>query len=501
MSFKLKVLLTNIILMAVSLGIIGFLLIHNSFSVSLDMQVESGMEEHQMVVSAVQAEVVDLLVNDNFTSMNQLSSMGEEIADTVEGTGTSFSLLDGEKSIIYTNVEGLEYKDDLLDFLEKGRRNYVIEEREEREILTIASVIQVNDSVLYVINQKDISGIYQENEKQIRFFQIIMLIALVVCCCMIFAITRWLTKPIEQLNNTAAVITSGDYSIRTEVVTNDEIGELAEKFDTMAEAIEEHVRELKNQARQQEDFVASFTHEIKTPMTAIIGYADMLRSKDMEEEQKILTANYIFHEGKRLEGMSLKLFDLIALGRKDIEMQDIYTIAFGGEIEEIATPILSQNNIRFRYELEPAILHGDRDLLKTVFVNLIDNARKASEEGSLVEMKGFWNQEDTYEIQLIDYGCGIPEEEVHKICEAFYMIDKSRARKQGGAGLGLATTLRIIEAHNGRLIVESVIQKGTTMRVLLPGYESEQSESELSEPEKMEPEQEQIAKGAAEDEA
>lgn len=478
MSFKLKVLLTNIILMAVSLGIIGFLLIHNSFSISLDMQVESGMEEHQMVVSAVQAEVVDLLVNDSFTSMSQLSSMGEEIADTVKGTGTSFSLLDGERSIIYSNEENLEYKEQLLDYLEKGRRNYVIEEQEEKEILTIASVIQVNDSVLYVINQKDISNVYQENEKQIMFFQIIMLIALVVCCCMIFAITWWLTKPIEQLNNAATVITSGDYSIRTEVITNDEIGELAEKFDAMAEAIEEHVQELKNQARRQEDFVASFTHEIKTPMTAIIGYADMLRSKEMEEEQKILTANYIFHEGKRLEGMSLKLFDLIALGRKEIEMQDIYTTAFGGEIGEIAAPILAQNKIRFRYELEPAVLHGDRDLLKTVFVNLIDNARKASKEGSFVDMKGFWNQEEVYEIQLKDYGCGIPEEEIHKICEAFYMIDKSRARKQGGAGLGLATTLCIIEAHNGKLIVESTLQKGTTMRVLLPGDELEQMESE-----------------------
>lgn len=480
MSFKLKVLLTNIILMAVSLGVIGYLLIHNSFSVSLDMQLENGMEEHQMVVTAVQSEVVNLLVNDRFMSMKQLRGLGEEIADTVEGTGASFSLLDGERKVIYSNEEDVEYKEELLDYLEKGRRNYVIEERGEQEILTIASVIQVEDSVLYVVNQKDISNVYIENEKQIRFFQIIMLIALVVCSGLIYVISWWLTKPIEQLNNATAVIASGDYSVRTEVVTNDEIGELAERFDTMAAAIEEHVQELKNQARQQEDFVASFTHEIKTPMTAIIGYADMLRSKEMEEEQKILTANYIFHEGKRLEGMSLKLFDLIALGRKEIEKQEIYTTAFGGEIEEIAAPILEQSRIQFRYELEPAVLYGDRDLLKTVFINLIDNARKASEEESLIEMKGFRNPEGMYELQLKDYGCGIPEEEVHKICEAFYMVDKSRARKQGGAGLGLATTLRIIEAHNGRLIVESTLKKGTTMRVLLPLYDLEQTTKEVT---------------------
>ena len=371
---------------------------------------------------------------------------------------------------------------ELLDYLEKGKRNYMIEEREDGEILTIASVIQAENSILYLVNQRNISNVYRENEKQIRYFQIVMLVALIVCGTGIYWISRWLTKPIVQLNNTASVIASGDYSVRTHITSKDEIGELAEKFDSMAEAIEGHVQELKENARRQEDFVASFTHEIKTPMTAIIGYADMLRSKELSEEQKIVTANYIFHEGKRLEGMSLKLFDLIALKRNEIDKQDIYAQAFGDEVRDIVEPILQQSDIRFRLSMEHALLQGDRDLLKTVFVNLIDNARKASKPGDTIVMEGQWPEQEEkewYEILVRDAGCGIPEEEVHKICEAFYMVDKSRSRKQGGAGLGLATSSLIIEVHGGSFFVESKLGEGTTMRVQLPAQRDPIDETDI----------------------
>lgn len=487
MSFKLKVLVANIILMSIALGVVGFLLIHNSYQVSMDMQVKRGMDEHQMVVSAVQSSIVDLMVNDaGYGSIIALlkGEIGDDIAGSVEGTGIRFALLDVDRENLFSNGDALVFDDSLLDYLERGRRNYIIEQRDNHWILTIASVIWLKDGNFYLVNQRDISDVYQQNEKQIRFFQITMLIALVICGGLIFLISRWLTKPIEQLNNTASVIASGDYSVRTEIHSMDEIGELGTKFDSMAQAIEGHVQELKERARQQEDFVASFTHEIKTPMTAIIGYADMLRSKELPKEQQILTADYIFREGKRLEGMSLKLFDLIALKRQEIEKQDIYTQVLGQEVQGVVVPLLNPWGLSFVLDMEPAVIEGDRDLLKTVFINLIDNARKASAQGDEIRMIGRWltEEEGIYEIRIEDDGCGIPEEEVHKICEAFYMVDKSRSRKQGGAGLGLATTTLIVEVHQGRLLVDSTLGKGTVMHVQMAGrriQDNEKSETEM----------------------
>lgn len=488
MSFKLKVVIANMVLMAFSLGIVGYLLIHNSYQVSFDMQLESGMEEHQMLVTAVQSAVVDLLVKDSFDSMKQLGSVGADIADNMQGIGTRFVMLDENRMCIYSNTETLTYDETLLNYLEKGTRNYVIEEREEGVYLTIASLIQARGSYLYLINQRDISNVYQENEKQIRFYQTVMVLALFVCSIVIYLISRWLTRPIERLNQTAAEITEGNYSVRTQTLSDDEIGELAERFNQMAGAIEEHVEELENQARQQEDFVASFTHEIKTPMTAIIGYSDMIRSKKLSEEQRMLTANYIFREGKRLEGMSMKLFDLIALNRTQITKQDIYTNVLENELRETMQPVLAADAEYLNVQMEPAVLLGDWDLLKTVLMNLVDNARKASKKDSVINVDGNWycgskddcGREQTgneqmmwYEIRVQDSGCGIPKEELDKICEAFYMVDKSRARKQGGAGLGLSITARILEAHGGTLQIESELGRGTTMIVRLPAKEAE----------------------------
>lgn len=487
MSFKLKVVIANMVLMAFSLGIVGYLLIHNSYQVSFEVQLESGMKEHQMLVSAVQSAVVDLLVKDSFDSMKQLGSVGADIADNMQGTGTRFLMLDESRVCIYSNAEGLVYDETLLNYLEKGTRNYVIEEQEDGVYLTIASLIQARDSYLYLINQRDISNVYQENEKQIRFYQLVMLLALFVCSIVIYLISRWLTRPIERLNQTAAEITEGNYSVRTQIQSDDEIGELAGRFNQMAGAIEEHVGELENQARQQEDFVASFTHEIKTPMTAIIGYSDMIRSKELSEEQRMMTANYIFREGKRLEGMSMKLFDLIALNRTQITKQDIYTNVLGNELWETMQPMLTADAEYLKVQMEPAVLLGDWDLLKTVLMNLVDNARKASKKDSVICVEGNWcrspetccgkgkaenEQMMWYEIRVQDFGCGIPKEELDKICEAFYMVDKSRARKQGGAGLGLSITSRIVEAHGGTLRIESELGRGTTMIVQLPAKEA-----------------------------
>lgn len=477
MSFKLKILFAYTILLAVSLSVVGYLLLRNSFTVSIDTQIDRAMEEHQLLVSAVQADIIEQIVNDSFTDIRQMQGLGEDLAETVEGTDTAFLLYDEEREFLYSNQGESGYPDGLLDYLERDRCNYLIVEEEEQTVLWIASVIQVRNSALYVLNKRDITSVYEEQERQIRFFRILMLLVLVLGMGIVYLITRWLTKPIEQLNHVATVMASGDYSVRTSVNTNDEIGELADKFDLMAGAVEQHVDTLKQQARRQEDFVASFTHEIKTPMTSIIGYADHLRSKQVEEEVKIAMADYIFREGKRLETMSFQLFDLIALGRTEIARQRIYTRVLEEELKEQIQTFLKPYEMLLSCRMEEAVLYGSPELLKTVLLNLIDNARKASERGSVIILNGSCC-EDFYEIQVIDHGMGIPEDEIDKIQEAFYMVDKSRARRQGGSGLGLATTAKIIEAHGGKLSIESVVQEGTIVHVYLPIMPQEEEPKE-----------------------
>ena len=179
--------------------------------------------------------------------------------------------------------------------------------------------------------------------------------------------------------------------------------------------------------------------------------------------------------------MSGKLFELIYLNRHEIEKTPVHTDDLQRELIRIAVPILERKEIELKSNVEPAVLMGDKELLVTVCMNLIDNARKASKEGSVIELNGRICQDEeisedgcksVYELMVKDYGIGMTKEDAAHICDEFYMVDKSRSRKEGGAGLGLSLTALIIKRHQAILQVESVQGEGTTMRVVF--YEKEE---------------------------
>ncbi|MCD7902929.1 MAG: HAMP domain-containing histidine kinase [Oscillospiraceae bacterium] len=232
--------------------------------------------------------------------------------------------------------------------------------------------------------------------------------------------------------------------------------------------LERGMDNLENVASRREEFIASFAHELKTPLTAIIGYADMLRSKDMTPKSRFTAAGYIFSEGKRLEALSLKLMDIIVAGRQEFELKRFEVGYFIRNIAAVTVPSLSEDGITLDMRWEPGVIEVEPDLFKTLLINLVDNARKASRRNSAIELFGKV-KDDGYAIYVRDHGRGMPQEELSRITEPFYMIDKSRSRAQNGAGLGLALCQRIAELHATKLEYESEEGKGTTVRILVNG--------------------------------
>ncbi|MCD7852532.1 MAG: HAMP domain-containing histidine kinase [Oscillospiraceae bacterium] len=232
--------------------------------------------------------------------------------------------------------------------------------------------------------------------------------------------------------------------------------------------LERGMDNLENVASRREEFIASFAHELKTPLTAIIGYADMLRSKDMMPKSRFTAAGYIFSEGKRLEALSLKLMDIIVAGRQEFELKRFEVGYFIRSIAAVTVPSLSEDGITLDMRWEPGVIEVEPDLFKTLLINLVDNARKASRRNSAIELFGKV-EDDGYAIYVRDHGRGMPQEELSRITEPFYMIDKSRSRAQNGAGLGLALCQRIAELHATKLEYESEEGKGTTVRILVNG--------------------------------
>ena len=203
---------------------------------------------------------------------------------------------------------------------------------------------------------------------------------------------------------------------------------------------------------------------IRDRLTSIIGYADMLRSRNMTPEEMFMASSYIFTEGKRLEALSLKLLELMVLNRSEFEKKRVNPRILIEELNGLMRPVMEKAGMELKVAAQNAIVVLEPDLFKTLLVNLIDNAKKASEPGSAIELYGKIDGRD-YVFCVKDHGRGIPPEEIRKITEAFYMVDKSRARAQNGAGLGLALADKIASLHGTRLEFKSIVGTGTIVCV------------------------------------
>ena len=179
------------------------------------------------------------------------------------------------------------------------------------------------------------------------------------------------------------------------------------------------------------------------------------------------TADYIFRQGKRLESLSRKLLELIVTGQETITLQDIRTERLTSQLDILVRHAMEEKEIEFSTDVEGAVLYGDGELLVSLLSNLLDNARKAVEPGGHIQLQGHM-EADKYLFMVKDDGIGMEEVQIRHLTEPFYRVDKSRARKYGGAGLGLTLCQKIIELHQGSLEICSKPGEGTTVSVLLP---------------------------------
>lgn len=264
--------------------------------------------------------------------------------------------------------------------------------------------------------------------------------------------------PLVQISSTAKKLAKGDFSERLPVNTNDEIGALSTSFNEMAD-------ELENSEQIKNDFISSVSHELRTPLTAIKGWAETLQS-GYEEETFNKGMKVINGETRRLEQMVEELLDFsrIQTGRFSMQTETIDVIA---ELEDALLLFVERakkENIKLSYN-EPQFMCavvGDRSRLRQVFINIIDNAFKYTEEGNIDVYVD--KNESSVVISVADTGCGIAPEDLPKVKQKFYKANRTKR----GSGIGLAVADEIIGMHGGMLEVESELGKGTTVTIVLP---------------------------------
>ncbi len=273
-------------------------------------------------------------------------------------------------------------------------------------------------------------------------------------------------RPLATLRRSAESIAAGDYSGRISVPQKDEIGMVAQSFNKMAQAVENHIAEVEKTSHQRNMLLHALSHEMRTPVTAISGYAYALTHLRMDETQRGEAIAFMESESRRLERLYTKLAELLMVSDFQIQYAPIDPAVFARRIRSLLAPTAQQHGIRLEVRMDRADVLGDLDLLLMLVTNLYDNARKAGAGViSITLSKGI--------LSVTDDGSGISPEILDKIMEPFYQGDASR--NQEGFGLGLALCRRIAMLHGSDLTVESTPGHGSTFTTLLQLHDDSQT--------------------------
>ena len=451
-------------LLGLSFGLGGTILIHRSFKTSLSSTIDSDLLNYESIQStlliAVDTNSVSSYI-DMSNIINQLSAQGNSNRKNI-------ILRNSDMEVVSIMNSSFTYKE--MKPSDENTCNSIIWRENNNYYLQLCSSMDINTENLDISQMDivyDITSVYAARAQEQNTFRLLLIAIFVVGSITSMIAASLLTKPLEKLSSLAQHISHGDYSARLHIHSGDEIEALANDFNNMADTIEDNISELHFSMEKQEQFMGSFAHELKTPMTSIIGYADLLRSQNMSEDETNEAANYIFSEGKRLESLSLKLLDLLVVKNQETILTPTDPALAVRNVINVMKPELAKEHITLKSSCRKGCCMMDIDLFQSLIINIIDNARKAIDDNGLIHVAGTV-RDDNYVIIIKDNGRGKPPEEITRISEAFYRIDKSRSRAQGGAGLGLAICSKIAEIHQAKIKYKSAVGRGTVVTITLP---------------------------------
>jgi signal transduction histidine kinase len=339
----------------------------------------------------------------------------------------------------------------------------------DNSYLLISESMDLQNHKIQFIYIKDESALsHYRHEMAVYAIRISIVISCVLAAFLIFFLLM-LTRPLRMLNKGADEITKGRYQQRVNIKNRDEIGEFAAKFNLMAEHIEQHIDQLTEVSAEKQRFIDYFSHEMRTPVAAIVGYAELLKYAELDEDKRLMALDYIMNQGTRLQNLSAKLLQLSVLKKKDYDKQAISLDNMFKNIEDGLMPAYQHKDVKFHYRLAYDLIYGDPDLLQCLFQNLVENAVKACSQGGNIMIQSIM-ENSRQKVTIADDGVGIPADDIPYLFEPFYRVDKSRARKYGGAGLGLALCKGICDIHQAEIRVRSndkslIWEKGTEITI------------------------------------
>lgn len=433
MRLGLKIFIVSFSLTVITMNIVGLNLINNSYETNINNAIDKYSANINNILDNFIVQTADSVIKSNYDNNSYTKIY---INDNLFSTNFP------------KNYEEIENK--LKNNLDNNISVYIADEN---------LFMALKDNAYTIITMSSISDVYKNRDVEIDNFIKVSLTVSIAIAIVLSLLVSLITSKLKTLNLAVKKIENGDYSIVIPDLGKDEIGEFAKSFNNMSKAIQNNINEIETISENRRIFIGNLTHEIRTPLTSIIGYSSLIKDKKITDQNTINSyAEKIYDEGKYIESMRDKLMNILTLDSSKIVLKktdiSLYLKELIDEFKEIFP------NTKFILKIESGVNKKiDKTLFKSLLINLIKNSINASDNPIITIILN--NQH----LSIIDNGKGIPESELERIKEPFYTLSKDRNRKSNGMGLGLPLCLNIIDIHKWKMDIKSIVDKGTTITI------------------------------------
>jgi two-component system, OmpR family, sensor kinase len=423
---------------------------------------ERSLGEHYFITSA--------LIKD----FQAVESRGTNIEGALSSLLQPYSYLSGDnkvklafyksKQLVYSNQLEIDVPSRFLEPPENGSRLVTMQNTDDRSHVIVSGKLPAPYdmyTMVYFYDTTDVITAWKQMKNML--FLAGLIISGLLALGLLLLLNR-IFKPLAQISQNSRNIAAGAYETRLPVSGNDELSEMARSFNHMAEEIQRQMTELITAADKKQQFIDNFAHELRTPLTAIYGYAEYMQKAALSEDDRLSAIGYIMSESRRMQTMAHQLLDLANLKNDQITWEANNVSELFQTVKQTLQNKITEKEIQIEYRCELDVILGDAFLLQSLFVNLIDNAIKACDkDGHIIVHAAMENGKKT--VCIRDNGKGMAAEVLEHITEPFYRVEKSRNRKDGGAGLGLAICKQIVLRHDAALEFVSHPGEGTTAKI------------------------------------
>lgn len=454
-----KVYLFTMILFVVLLNVGMYVVFELTYQKDIGVEQKQAEAEYNMLTDMV-VRSLNSLYNQGDVTDAKLRRVMEKYENYYDDT-LCLTLWKGENCVYPENA------DNLRDWNDVSGRNEIIITGTDLKKITVQGKIYEGEETLYLRYEKELTELNEVWDKLQTNYLVISLSFSFVLAISLFIILRRTMKPITQLTKVVDDMAEGNWESKAPEAGKDEVATLGRHFNRMADKIQDNIQQIRQEADAKQEFVDNFAHELKSPLTSIYGFAEYVQKANIPEDEKIQCMSYIMDESKRLLQLSYTLLDMAKIRNEAIHIEEVKLCDVEEQIQKRMETLCAERGVTLVCNRSADTMFANEVLLFSLLCNLIQNAVYACKSGDIVTW-GVEEEAANIRIYVKDNGCGMTKEQVKRVKEPFYRVDKARSREAGRTGLGLAICSQIVEYHNARMNIQSEPDKGTIITVLFP---------------------------------